>query len=525
MSRRLYGFTFSLLCLLATPAFAQPSPDGPAIDADVFPSAFIDQTTYLYIRIDPDKLHLPPASESGLVMSRQAQAAYAEATVRLERALEPLQRFANGQTLYATAAIPTYPNQPKLFVFRKSNAAEDLEALRQSLPIPKDFIIYRKLDYVVLSRQEDAGGDAASTPAVTRTATRDAFASIADAPIQIVVEPPEHVRRTVQELSPNLPPQLGGGSSELLTEGFQWLAMGIHLQTLQTEVVVQSSSPEAAQQLAAELPNIMRAGYKSFAPPSEAVPMPLVESLLAWLQPQAEGSQLRKQLNLSASSADNRALLANLAAQFEKSAHRGASDKRFKQVLLAMHNFHSANGQLPPLEKYLDENGKPYLSWRVHLLPYVGQAALYEKFHLDEPWDSPHNKPLLDELPNVYASSSLLPTATPLPPGHTTCVAPVGENTIFGQSKGIRFAQIIDGLSNTIAIVEVKPEAAVPWTAPQDYAFDPADPLSGIQMGPDGRWLSGRGDGSVSQLSGDLPAETVLRLFEINDGQAIELSK
>lgn len=518
---RLCGFTFSILWLLATPAFAQTSPPDPA----AFPTPFVDQTTYLLLRIEPDKLQLPPASESGLVMSRQAQAAYAATARQLEGVLEPLRKFANGQTVYATAVIPTHQNQPQQFVFRRSVTGEDLDELRQSLPLPKDFVVYRQQDYVVLSRQDGASADAGSTPAVTQAAIRDAFATVADAPIQLVVVLPDHVRRTVQELSPNLPPQLGGGSSELLTEGFEWLALGIDLQALQTNLVLQSSSPEAAKQLAEQLPNLMRSAYKSFTPPSDAVPTPLVESLLAWLQPQQEGSQLRKQLSLSSSSADNRALLSTLAAQFEDAAKQNATDMRFKRILLAIHNFHAANGQLPPLPKHLGPDGKPLLSWRVHLLPYLEQAALYNKFHLDEPWDSPHNKPLLDEMPDVYASSSLLPLATPLPAGHTTCVAPVGENTIFGQGKGVRFAQIIDGLSNTIAIVEVNAAGAVPWTAPQDYAFDRADPLSGIHTSPDGRWLCGRADGSVGQLSGKLPAETVLRLFEINDGQEIDLDE
>ena len=73
-----------------------------------------------------------------------------------------------------------------------------------------------------------------------------------------------------------------------------------------------------------------------------------------------------------------------------------------KQIALAMHNYHAANDHLPPAA-IKDKAGKPLLSWRVAILPYLEQAALYNKFHLDEPWDSPHNKALIASMPAVYA--------------------------------------------------------------------------------------------------------------------------
>src|SRR5205823_10918869 len=51
------------------------------------------------------------------------------------------------------------------------------------------------------------------------------------------------------------------------------------------------------------------------------------------------------------------------------------------------------------------KQGKPLLSWRVHLLPFLEQDNLYKQFHLDEPWDSEHNKKLIARMPPVYRSS------------------------------------------------------------------------------------------------------------------------
>lgn len=79
--------------------------------------------------------------------------------------------------------------------------------------------------------------------------------------------------------------------------------------------------------------------------------------------------------------------------------------RNLKALALAMHNYHAAKGQFPPAA-VTDRAGKPLLSWRVLLLPYLeGQNApsLYKEFRLNEPWDSPHNKKLLARMPAVFA--------------------------------------------------------------------------------------------------------------------------
>src|SRR5262249_55645747 len=70
-----------------------------------------------------------------------------------------------------------------------------------------------------------------------------------------------------------------------------------------------------------------------------------------------------------------------------------------------LHMVGSGRGNLPPVA-IADRKGKPLLSWRVALLPYLGEWDLYRKFKLDEPWDSPHNKALLPLMPEIYACPS-----------------------------------------------------------------------------------------------------------------------
>ncbi|HVS35105.1 MAG TPA: DUF1559 domain-containing protein, partial [Gemmataceae bacterium] len=83
-------------------------------------------------------------------------------------------------------------------------------------------------------------------------------------------------------------------------------------------------------------------------------------------------------------------------------ARRATMVNDLKQLGLAVHNYHDANGAFPKPAIY-DKDGKPLLSWRVMLLPYLEQNELYQQFHLDEPWDSDHNKKLLEKMPKVFA--------------------------------------------------------------------------------------------------------------------------
>jgi prepilin-type processing-associated H-X9-DG protein len=178
-------------------------------------------------------------------------------------------------------------------------------------------------------------------------------------------------------------------------------------------------------------------------------------------------------------------------------ARRSQSMNNMKQLLLSMHVHADAKKSLPPHASY-SPDGKPLLSWRVHMLPYLEEQALYSKFKLDEPWDSPHNKALIPLMPHVFASPALPPS----PDGKTVYLALVGPQCILdGSPKGIGFAQISDGTSKTIMLVEADADQAVEWTKPDDLEFDPAKPMAGFgKLYPNGS-NAGFADGSVRFVS------------------------
>ena len=153
-------------------------------------------------------------------------------------------------------------------------------------------------------------------------------------------------------------------------------------------------------------------------------------------------------------------------------------------------------------------------------MPFLSndEIKLYNKFALNEPWDSPTNIKLLPQMPAIYSKygAKLLAPAS-AKPGYTTVVAPSSDNTILGSPKKVKFGSITDGTSNTILLVIVKDSLAVPWTAPQDYVFDRKQPAAGLRF-TNGKTPVVMCDTSDSLLSKDNEAAVWLEAFEMNDG-------
>ncbi len=146
------------------------------------------------------------------------------------------------------------------------------------------------------------------------------------------------------------------------------------------------------------------------------------------------------------------------------SASRMKDSNNLKQLGLGMWNYHDTMNGFPSPDGTTGAKGKPLLSWRVHLLPYVEQGNLYKQFKLDEPWDSPTNKKLIEQMPVLYAS----PLASD-PVGQTRYKVFVGPGAAFERGKKTRITDITDGTSNTILIVGGG--EAVVWTKPDDIEF------------------------------------------------------
>jgi hypothetical protein len=179
-------------------------------------------------------------------------------------------------------------------------------------------------------------------------------------------------------------------------------------------------------------------------------------------------------------------------------ARRNHRMSNVRQLMIGMLNYESARRTLPPAA-IRDIEGRPLLSWRVAILPYIGEKALYDQFRLNEPWDSPHNLPLVKRMPEMYRDPN--PRIAALAgEGKTTFQVPVGPETIFNKNEGARFSEVIDGPARTIMLVEVVPERAVEWTKPADWEVDMQNPLDGVKRTDRDRITAGFGDGHVEAM-------------------------
>ena len=151
-----------------------------------------------------------------------------------------------------------------------------------------------------------------------------------------------------------------------------------------------------------------------------------------------------------------------------EAARRVQSSNNLKQIGLGMLHYHDTTKRFPP-PYVADDDGKPMHSWRVLLLPFMEHQALYEKYNMDEPWDGPNNSGLASMAMSIYQS----PTAENT--GSTADYLVVtGPETIFDPDRQTTMADIIDGTSNTIMVVE-STGSNIHWMEPRDLKFDELD--------------------------------------------------
>lgn len=199
-----------------------------------------------------------------------------------------------------------------------------------------------------------------------------------------------------------------------------------------------------------------------------------------------------------------------------EAARKTTCAHNLKVIGTALIAYEQQYGRLPPAY-VTDSNGRPLYSWRVLLLPFLEQESLYRRFQLDEPWDSPHNRALAEQMPAVYRC----PSRRSADQRSTNYMVIVGERTVFPGPKGIRLADIRDGLSRTLTVVETE-GPGICWTSPIDLSLNsltyPGVPHAGQGIGGPATHTAGLlfGDGAVSRSRFDVDT-AILRQAAIRD--------
>lgn len=311
-------------------------------------------------------------------------------------------------------------------------------------------------------------------------------------------------------------PEQATAGEQALRNGLKFLEAG--LAQGRTQVESQLFSPEKSQPASWEaLPETAAAvlGLGMVTQMQEA---------LRALPLQREGNIVRTTLDLPAGDAGNAVLLTSVTAgmlipavqKVREAANRMRGMNNLKQMALAMHNYHDTFGHFPAAA-ICDKQGKPLLSWRVAVLPFLEQEALYKQFKLDQPWDSPHNIQLLKQMPKVYFREGVSRD------GDTQTYYRVftGRQAPFDLRKGRRIADFTDGTSNTLLIVEAA--QSVPWTRPEELEYDPMKPIPALGRFSANGSVVGFADGSVRFLSATINEQTLRALITHNGGEIVNL--
>ena len=188
-----------------------------------------------------------------------------------------------------------------------------------------------------------------------------------------------------------------------------------------------------------------------------------------------------------------------------------------RELALAMHNYAQANRRFPPAVLYGPDGKTPY-SWRVALLPFLNQKALYDQYHFDEPWDGPNNRKLFEKMPAVFHAPSPPPDANAK---NASYFALVGPGTMFDGKKGTEFREITDGTSNTILLVEAKRD--IPWTKPEDIPYDPDKRLPELGGYFENGFCVAMTDGSTRMLPNGISDKTLRALITKAGGEAVSI--
>jgi uncharacterized protein DUF1559 len=143
------------------------------------------------------------------------------------------------------------------------------------------------------------------------------------------------------------------------------------------------------------------------------------------------------------------------------------SMRRLRELGRALLAHHDQMGTFPPAYMADPATGKPLYSWRVLILPYLGQQALYDRFDKSKAWDAPENLAVSNTAVDAFKSP-----ADPMAAANgVSYVAIIGEGCLFTGGRPLKLLDVLDGTSNTLAVIETR-DIAGSWAAPIDLRLE-----------------------------------------------------
>lgn len=508
---------FVILLSLSCGSFARA---GEQAFAPVLP--FVDAEAFLIGRLDVEKLSIHDVQARVASIAEKITGDANSSQVVATAAQQPAQMreaflAAGGREVFVVMSTADIPARSPLIVVTCSEPAKlaGLQKLVEQLasmgPVP--FAVEKQGDRALLVGPTETVQRARTMKPVTRGEVTAAAQASGDSPLQVLFTPSANQHRVLSETMPDFPPPFHQITGPAVSEGIQWaIASFDAAPTLKVNLQIESKDAAAAERFQKTLVAYWQA-FSQVPPFQEAFPD--FAPILKLLEPKLQDKRLAVAISEDEQTLQivAKPLVAAISSARE-TARRSQSMNNLKQIGLGFHNYHDVHRKFPA--NSVDANGKPLLSWRVHILPYIDQYALYNQFKLDEPWDSEHNKKLAEIVVAVYRDPS-----AELKPGTTTYLMPNSAGTLGGQSP-LQIRDIRDGTSNTLMVVNVAPDRAVIWTKPDDLTVTQENPFAGIITATRKKFEAAFCDGSVRVISDATDPKTLWLLFQINDATPID---
>lgn len=133
-----------------------------------------------------------------------------------------------------------------------------------------------------------------------------------------------------------------------------------------------------------------------------------------------------------------------------------------KQLSLAVFNYHDVHAVFPDASF-----GAVPVSWRISILPFVEQSALWQQYDLSQHWDSGGNRQLQKQQLRVLDCIARPTRLDDEGRFLTAYTVPTNSGSLFSDGKGSALETIADGTSNTVMILEAC-GARIIWSEPRD---------------------------------------------------------
>jgi hypothetical protein len=513
-----WAFTPLILCCSLLPAAALAD-NAVADNHATFLAPFVGPDTFCVIRLDLTRLDVDAIFCTLAQVQDVPPTALDEAKNIYGRSIAGL-RKAGAREIDVFLDLADLPANPPPVVVPLSDGADEsaltsllTAAIRQLVP---PSLAHRhgdltciKLHGALVCARSAVCHRLKTSQAAPRARFASAAGAAADTPLEVIFVPSQDTLRVADEMIAAFSTESLSATPSTFRRGFEWSVLTVAADA-GLRLIIQSPDGSAAEELRQVLARMLQG---LGADPSVQRVYPDWDRLQVQLEPRLSGNRLQLAID-----ADHiKTVLGPALTQAQIQVSWSAVGRKLGRIGLAMHNYLTDHNRFPPAA-VTDRAGKRLLSWRVAILPYIGEQQLYQEFHLNEAWDSEHNKKLIARMPDVFALTSPLAWQ-----GKTSFLGVAGVKAMFPPDlKPLAIRDVSDGTSNTVWVVGVDDAHAVIWTKPEDYNYDPKNPRVGLL----GHFVDGIPtlfvDGSAQLLPKDISTAKLNAYFTRNGGEIVD---